>query len=487
MSEGPRRAWFSRRAFADWIDARIDKAIKSFAVAETHVRMLEQSHQIEARAQLATLEAVSQAEQSSIHRMEIHSQAMLAQVQQMLMDFRQQSAHDLECRSQLAAMDAKAYADSGLYALSGAVGAANRVVAKSSRQLGALERASSSALEQMDKLEHTAAMLEKQIEGQNHQSTKIGTDAAERIDRVVEQLKGLQDRTADALTQAVERIDGRVARHETLVLQFEETARQVHDLTAFRDAVASGDITSGWLLEVKELLSGLKPNFDSVVADYNAQLRNAEHRIEFVRSEVLYELQASLVKASLQKTISDQREAIVAARIINPDKVASHRKSGLRLNIGCGHIQPDGFLNVDSREIPGIDVVAEATNIPFANGEITEIFSSHLVEHFPANILHRVLLPHWHDLLESGGTLTTTAPDGAAMLDAVTKGAMSFEDYREVLFGSQDYDGDYHYNLLTPESFCKSLELAGFANIEIEYLGRKNGKCFEFKIAARKL
>jgi len=72
------------------------------------------------------------------------------------------------------------------------------------------------------------------------------------------------------------------------------------------------------------------------------------------------------------------------------------------------------------------------------------------------------------------------------MLAGASAGTYDFDDFREVVFGSQDYAGDYHFNLFTPDSMHRMLQEAGFADIEIPVAGRRNGKCFEFEISARR-
>lgn len=229
--------------------------------------------------------------------------------------------------------------------------------------------------------------------------------------------------------------------------------------------------------------TGKVDRIEHLFTSINSELRKIEERMEFIRSENMYEMQALLHKAQIK---IDSTQPFIDSEILNPDKLSEMRGSGLRINIGCGHIQPEGFLNVDGRALPGVDIVSEATAIPLNEGEVEEIFSSHLIEHFSRHILERALLPHWRSLLKSGGVLTTIAPDGAAMLDALHTGEMSFEDFREVLFGGQDYNGDFHYNLIRPGDFIKLLERENFTDITINYSGKRNGKCFEFKISARK-
>jgi len=207
-------------------------------------------------------------------------------------------------------------------------------------------------------------------------------------------------------------------------------------------------------------------------------LRFLTQRIEFVRREMLFELQHGHDKAS-------ERSAI-APRITNPQRVEAVEANELKLNVGCGHIALEGYVNVDFRALPGVDIVADAGNIGLEPGSAAEISSSHLLEHFPDEALKRRILPHWAKLLRSGGRLRAVVPDGDAMIARCAAGNYSFEDFREVLFGSQDYQGDFHYNLFTPDSLKQTLEQAGFESIEIPRRGTQNGQCFEFEICATK-
>jgi len=158
----------------------------------------------------------------------------------------------------------------------------------------------------------------------------------------------------------------------------------------------------------------------------------------------------------------------------------------LRLNLGCGHIALDGYLNVDRRALPGVDIVSEVNALPLEAGVADEIFSSHLLEHFPEEQLRRELLPYYYGLLKAGGTFRAVVPDAQAMITNYAEGNYPYEDMREVLYGAQDYDGDFHFNMFTPESMVALLTEAGFDTPRIIESGRKNGRCYEFEIAAEK-
>ena len=132
------------------------------------------------------------------------------------------------------------------------------------------------------------------------------------------------------------------------------------------------------------------------------------------------------------------------------------------------HSPDPDYVNIDLRDLPGVDVMAEAGELPFEPGSVDEIASAHLVEHFPQEEMRRRLLPHWlQPVLRAGSRLHTITPDGEAMLSGLAAGSYGFDDFREVLFGGQEYQGDFHYNLFTPDSLRRLVEEAGFTSVDV--------------------
>jgi predicted SAM-dependent methyltransferase len=201
-------------------------------------------------------------------------------------------------------------------------------------------------------------------------------------------------------------------------------------------------------------------------------------RVEFVRRELMFELHSNAPNGggSLE----------VATKILAPEKLETARNQQIKLNLGCGHIPLDGYLNVDQRELPGVDIVAETQTLPFEKEEVHEIFSAHFLEHFPQEQLCRELLPYFFDLLKPGGRFHAVVPDARAMIQEYTNGQLPYEDFREVMYGTQEYSGNFHYNMFTPDSLTQLLESAGFDKVSIVESGRKNGQCFEFEVTAEK-
>lgn len=228
------------------------------------------------------------------------------------------------------------------------------------------------------------------------------------------------------------------------------------------------------ILRVEDYVKELK----SDMASQDAKTNSIVNRIEFVREEILFEMRVK------NDTFKDKNERAIEKRIISDEK---YRNEGLRkINIGCGHIQPQGYINVDARALPGVDVTCEASDLPFDDSCLEEIFSSHLIEHFTEFELLRKILPHWKLKLQEGGTIRIVLPDAVSMIKDLNNGDMSFDDFRKVTFGAQDYEGDFHYNMYSFTSLTELLTKAGFTDVTLIEDNRKNGLCREMEVIAKK-
>src|SRR5262249_24853336 len=100
---------------------------------------------------------------------------------------------------------------------------------------------------------------------------------------------------------------------------------------------------------------------------------DVDSRVELIRLETLYEVRYGTGPASSGRRRFDPK-------ILNAQKLSAMSDS-VRLNIGSGHVSMPEYMNIDRRELPGVDIVAEATNLPFSASSVIEVFSSHLIEH----------------------------------------------------------------------------------------------------------
>lgn len=107
----------------------------------------------------------------------------------------------------------------------------------------------------------------------------------------------------------------------------------------------------------------------------------------------------------------------------------------LRLNLGSGNRPLPGFVNVDSRPLPTVDVVADVCSLPFADGSAIEVEASSLLEHFedPYAVLDEI-----HRVLATDGVVRFRVPSPwsqAGMLDQTHVFLADLKQWREILAG----------------------------------------------------
>ena len=107
----------------------------------------------------------------------------------------------------------------------------------------------------------------------------------------------------------------------------------------------------------------------------------------------------------------------------------------LRLNLGSGNDPRVGYVNVDRRAVPGVQLVADVTRLPLRSGCAREIVASSLLEHFadPYSVLDEV-----HRLLAHGGSFVMRVPapwSQSGLLDRSHVFLADLKLWREILGG----------------------------------------------------
>lgn len=81
---------------------------------------------------------------------------------------------------------------------------------------------------------------------------------------------------------------------------------------------------------------------------------------------------------------------------------------GKKLNLGCGKDIKEGYINLDSAKIPGVDVVwdIEKLPLPFGDAEFDEVLANDILEHVEYIPVLRDILR----ILKPGGVLKARVP-----------------------------------------------------------------------------
>lgn len=187
----------------------------------------------------------------------------------------------------------------------------------------------------------------------------------------------------------------------------------------------------------------------------------------------------------------------------------------VRLNMGSASKRIDGYLNVDVRKVPDVDIILDLTAIPYEENFavadtwlledvpkddwtdwVDEILAQEFLEHISFKVVSNVLA-EWNRIMKPGGILNVQVPDIGKMCEYYTKKQIcqcvphkardwnSFSAMRKCSFcngkakvnpdrwrfafsGAGKHDYDWHKNQFTEESLKSVLKGAGFRDIKFD-------------------
>ncbi|MFM2386987.1 MAG: hypothetical protein RL660_1744 [Bacteroidota bacterium] len=148
----------------------------------------------------------------------------------------------------------------------------------------------------------------------------------------------------------------------------------------------------------------------------------------------------------------------------------------LKLEIGSGLKPREGYTNCDIRDLPHVDIVCNANQLPFGDESVDEIYSRHLIEHFTFKEF-LIVLEEWNRVLKTDGVLYLICPNLIWHLQQIIDGSHNSFFNRNPgenarfwgfgsLFGWQDNEFDIHKFGYYFALLKHLLEELGFGNVE---------------------
>lgn len=139
----------------------------------------------------------------------------------------------------------------------------------------------------------------------------------------------------------------------------------------------------------------------------------------------------------------------------------------INLNLGCGEKPIPGFINVDIREMPGVDIVTDIEKLDLPDNYADLIYSCHTLEHIDRHRTEDVL-KEWFRVLKPGGTIRLAVPDFAAVVARyMATGAKALYECTGLVCGGHKNPYDAHKNLFDFEKLKFHLWNAGFNNVRL--------------------
>lgn len=101
------------------------------------------------------------------------------------------------------------------------------------------------------------------------------------------------------------------------------------------------------------------------------------------------------------------------------DRELFKRKSGIRLDVGCGQNKQKGYIGLDIGKLPGVDIVHDIQKFPWPVPDncCFQILFSHVWEHVEPKYRFRVMDEFWR-ICRFDGQLLIAAPYAGSYLEA---------------------------------------------------------------------
>lgn len=136
---------------------------------------------------------------------------------------------------------------------------------------------------------------------------------------------------------------------------------------------------------------------------------------------------------------------------------------GVNLDIGAGEAPIEGFIHLDSRQLPGIDQVLDLTQpLPYGDDSVDTIYSSHFLEHVMPGAVPAILVD-WCRVLKPQGACEIHLPNLHAIAGQILAG--NVEEMLPHLYGAHRHPTDTHKTGFTPLTLRRLLVAAGFTAV----------------------
>ena len=154
----------------------------------------------------------------------------------------------------------------------------------------------------------------------------------------------------------------------------------------------------------------------------------------------------------------------------------------MKYNLGAGKLPIEGYINVDVRDVPGMDLVADVRKLDMIeSNSADEVVARDVLEHMPRREW-RLVLDEWVRVLRTGGVMKLRFPDMELMIQTFLnhnfkpaypekydeKGLkqFNFERFGQLVFGDQDVPENAHLSCLSSWIVKEHLELIGMELIK---------------------
>jgi predicted SAM-dependent methyltransferase len=142
------------------------------------------------------------------------------------------------------------------------------------------------------------------------------------------------------------------------------------------------------------------------------------------------------------------------------------RGSGLRIHLGAGPINIQGWINIDARDASHIHLQSSGFDLKeFSEGAVSEIYMCHVLEHFSFEEA-KLVLKTMSGKLKVGGVLRLSVPDFDQLVAIYHANGNDLELIKMALMGGQDYEYNFHKAVFNKTLLSNLLMSCGFDSVQ---------------------
>jgi predicted SAM-dependent methyltransferase len=150
--------------------------------------------------------------------------------------------------------------------------------------------------------------------------------------------------------------------------------------------------------------------------------------------------------------------------ILQPETTSN--TNGLKLHIGCGSINLQGWINIDARLSAHIHLTTNKITLEeFLDGSAQEVYVCHFLEHFSFEECEQLLMT-FYKKLHNNGTLRISVPNFDKLAELYFRTNKDLNCVKYALMGGQDYEYNFHKSVFDDSTLRSLLTKVGFSVIE---------------------
>ena len=175
------------------------------------------------------------------------------------------------------------------------------------------------------------------------------------------------------------------------------------------------------------------------------------------------------MKSAIKKIINNIQRLKRAFNNRNlPEPIFTKKnEKGLKIHLGPGDINLQGWVNIDARHFDHVHIVSDDMKLnEFNDNSVDEIYLCHVLEHISFEEA-KSFISQMHKKLKSNGILRIAVPSFDAIIDIYNNNKNNLEIVKYALMGGQDYEYNFHKSIYNFSELEGLFLKAGFNNIKL--------------------